>query len=358
VRVALCTPYLRSRVSGVSAFVNDLEAALVERGHDVCVLSPEPGRLSTAVPVGLQSFVLSMWTLRELIKAGGRWTAIHANQPHPQSVAALLASRIRNASLVVTYHSAIPLARTPLSEWAQRACNWVLLHFADHVVFVSTALRDELGRPNDPVIPVGVALAAIPRPVSHPAPRGGGRFTFAFVGRQTESKGYFDLMQVAKQLALRPGAPPFRIVVVGEVPAEEQAARDRWHAELRGIVEDLGVVLGRRKVMEILSTADVLVLPSYREGLPLVLIEAMAVGCVPVASAVGGIPDALHHGSLGVLVAAGDQVALSQAMDWALHHAPEIERMSREGRESILKDFAFDKTLDCYSRLYEQVSRR
>src|SRR5690606_399593 len=68
------------------------------------------------------------------------------------------------------------------------------------------------------------------------------------------------------------------------------------------------------KVAEWMQISDILLLPSYKEGLPSALLEAMATGVVPIASNVGGIPSVIHHGVNGFLLQPGDTDALEAAL--------------------------------------------
>jgi glycosyltransferase involved in cell wall biosynthesis len=101
----------------------------------------------------------------------------------------------------------------------------------------------------------------------------------------------------------------------------ELSARARDHG-LAGRVHLLGL---RSDIAALLSAADVFVLPSLSEGLPLALLEAMFAGCPIVASDVGEVGAALAHGEAGMLVPPGDPAALAEALD-ALLGAPDRAR--------------------------------
>ena len=129
------------------------------------------------------------------------------------------------------------------------------------------------------------------------------------IARFTAQKGHAVLLQ-AMPLILR-RRPTARFVLVGSGPFE---------AECRARARDLGVTqaalfLGRREdVPDLLAMADLLVLPSTFEGLPLVILEAMAAGLAVVASRIGGVDEAVEDGRTGWLVPCGDPAALSDAV--------------------------------------------
>jgi colanic acid/amylovoran biosynthesis glycosyltransferase len=135
------------------------------------------------------------------------------------------------------------------------------------------------------------------------------------VGRICEQKGQLLLMKAAQQLSAR--SAPFELVLVGdgEMRAEIEATIKRY--ELQDKVQITGRVSSERLYDEIVS-ARALVLPSFAEGLPMVIMEAMALRRPIISTFVAGIPELVHPGEHGWLVPAGDVDALFQAMQECL----------------------------------------
>ena len=155
-------------------------------------------------------------------------------------------------------------------------------------------------------------LVCIPNPVALPpavVPRGP-RNVVLFLGRIEPAKGIPELLDAFA--GLRPGVPDALLVCAGEgdIEAAERQAR---RLGLGDAVRFPGWIDGEEK-RAWLARAALFVLPSHAEGLPMSLLEAMAAGLPVVASAVGGIPDVVHDGVNGYLVAPGDRVALLRAM--------------------------------------------
>ena len=131
------------------------------------------------------------------------------------------------------------------------------------------------------------------------------------VGRLSSEKGHAILLQAAARLEKMNEAPDFRVVVVGDGPEKENLLR---------LMARLGI--GQRIVMEgfqpdvrlyyCLST--LLALPSYSEGSPNVLLEAMAAGLPIAATDAGGVPEILEDGVTGLLVQPGDPQAMAEAI--------------------------------------------
>ena len=131
------------------------------------------------------------------------------------------------------------------------------------------------------------------------------------VGRLSSEKGHAILLQAAARLEKMNEAPDFRVVVVGDGPEQENLQR---------LTARLGI--GQRIVMEgfqpdvrpyyCLST--LLALPSYSEGSPNVVLEAMAAGLPIAATAAGGVPEILEDGVTGLMVTPGDPQAMAEAI--------------------------------------------
>ncbi|HXO22755.1 MAG TPA: glycosyltransferase family 4 protein, partial [Thermoanaerobaculia bacterium] len=150
---------------------------------------------------------------------------------------------------------------------------------------------------------------------------GGGRRDgcLLFVGRLRIRKGVEVLLAALHRLA--PEHPDLRLLVAGD--GEHRRALERKTAELglQSAVTFLGRTSGAR-VQELLAEARALVVPSIYEGMPLVVLEAMAAGVPVVASAVSGIPEVVEDGITGWLVPPEDPAALAAALATVLA-APE-----------------------------------
>jgi colanic acid/amylovoran biosynthesis glycosyltransferase len=169
-----------------------------------------------------------------------------------------------------------------------------------------------------------------------------GRFTVLSVGTLHEVKGQTHLVEACR--LLREDGIDVVCDLVGDGPDRKALSRQIEAAGLRGRVN----LLGRRdrsEVAELLRKADVLVAPSVptrrgkREGIPVVLMEAMASGVPVVASRVSGIPELVQDGVSGLLVTPGDPRSLADAL--ARLHADSAlrEALAREARTTVEAEF-------------------
>jgi glycosyltransferase involved in cell wall biosynthesis len=130
-----------------------------------------------------------------------------------------------------------------------------------------------------------------------------------FAGRLNPEKGLSTLIDAIAQLDV-----PVELFIAGGGPEMPKIQLEAQKAGIADSVHFLGVVPWGERLFSVMQDADLLVLPSVSEGLPLVLLEAMANGLVPIASAVGGIPEIVKDGVNGLLVAPSNAAQLCQTI--------------------------------------------
>jgi glycosyltransferase involved in cell wall biosynthesis len=174
--------------------------------------------------------------------------------------------------------------------------------------------------------------------------------TILFLGRLDRVKRPLLLVDIAEELLRRSGAS-FRFVVAGDGPELKPLQlklRKRkldGHFELRGFVEDPS---------SLLAEADVLLLPSRAEGLPLAVLEAIASGCPVVAANVGSVGEAVDE-TCGLLIDAGhgEVSRFAAALDRILDDAELRQRMGAAGRRRVESLFDLAAARAAYSRLFD-----
>jgi glycosyltransferase involved in cell wall biosynthesis len=146
-----------------------------------------------------------------------------------------------------------------------------------------------------------------------------------------------------------------RFVLVGSLDPDNPASVSRaeieqWVSE--GVVEWWG---HSEDMAATLARADLVCLPSYREGLPKVLLEAMACGKACIATDVPGCRDAIRHEDNGLLVPARDAAALASAIRRLCDHPDECQRMGVRGRERALEEFSQERVIEATLSVYREA---
>ncbi|WP_349236459.1 glycosyltransferase family 4 protein [Devosia sp. MC521] len=256
----------------------------------------------------------------------------------------------------------LPVLRTEhlpylLTSKVQQAEYAAMLLSVDRVIAVSQDVADtyadRIGR---------FRIAVIPNGIVPPAPSQGSRAAVRAelglaesaplvltIARFTTQKDHASLLKAVPYVLLQ--HPDARFVFVGEGPERDRIADSVHKAGLEKTVTLLG---GRGDVPDLLTAADLFVLPSLFEGLPLVLLEAMAVGVPIVGTAVDGIIEAV-----GVdhpfLVKAGDPLLLAAAIGIALGDAVAARAAGSAGRSRFLRHFQADRMAKQTSAQYADL---
>lgn len=224
------------------------------------------------------------------------------------------------------------------------------LRRADRVIAVSVQLQQWIvsivGTSKVRTISNPAASCAIPHPCMR-APS-----TMLFLGHIEQSKGAFDLIRAMP--AILAACPDARLRLCGDGQVDRARALARSLA-LGDRVEILGWV-DQRCREHLLRQTSVFVLPSYFEGLPMSLLEAMANALPVVASKVGGIPEAVTDGVEGLLVKPGDIQAISSSVSRILQHPGEATRMGLAGRARTQSQYSTRRMMAALEALYDELA--
>jgi glycosyltransferase involved in cell wall biosynthesis len=182
---------------------------------------------------------------------------------------------------------------------------------------------------------------------------------FLFVGRMVHEKGIRELLEAFSRVCRRFSS--IKLLMVGGVFEGERDVADNRRI-LDGLSDDclnriifLGI---RDDVPEIMNAADVFVLPSYREGLPLSIIEAMAMGKAIIASRIRGCRELVLDQQNGLLCSRQDVDDLVRVMECYAQEQNLIDKHGAKSRELYLKQYRLDATLQIQMRIYSEIEKK
>jgi teichuronic acid biosynthesis glycosyltransferase TuaC len=265
------------------------------------------------VPVAVPLYLASLVPYHALVRAAdvvlGTWA-------YPDGCAAILAARAFGKPCVVKVHGTDvnTIAKRP----SVRAILRRVLPHADALVAVSTGLGDELEELGVPRARIHLVRNGVDKAVFTPRDKGEARRTLGvsptakvvlFVGRLETGKGMAELLTAIPLVRARVAEALFVVLGDGE-----------WSERIAKAAADAGGAIlapGTKPLKEVaawLAACDVLTLPSWMEGTPNVVLEALASGRPAVATNVGGIPQVLPDPSAGKLVPPRDAAALAAAL--------------------------------------------
>jgi glycosyltransferase involved in cell wall biosynthesis len=351
-------------IGGAQVYVASLLPALA-REFDVTVAAHGTGWLTDRAadagvpfvtlrhvrrPIHLFQDVLGLTELIRLM-ARLRPDIVHANSSKAGILGRIAATLAGVPVRIFTVHGwAFRAYEPPLSTgylWADRAMRRITTRT---ICVAETELESGIRAGTcDParsvVIPNAVSLD---RPQRRHPERLDGPATVLAVGRLRAPKDFLTLVRAA---ALAP-AGTLRVLIAGEGPDRPRLEAEIARLGMAGTVELLGE---REDVAELLATADVFVLPSRSEGMPMSVLEAMAAGVPVVASRVGGVPELVRDGVTGTLVAAEDPGALAAALSALATDAGARARLGAAGRARAEAEFGLDMWRQAHVDLYRDA---
>jgi colanic acid/amylovoran biosynthesis glycosyltransferase len=220
------------------------------------------------------------------------------------------------------------------------------IHAADFIVCISAYTQSQLMKlsPYEDWSKFSVAHLGVDPSQWAPEPKPSSRapfdvqtpFEILCVGRLTPAKGQHLLIDAVDRL-LQQGRP-VRLRLVGDGPDAASLRVSAAHIAIPQAVLFEGAV-NQDRILSFYRTADAFCLPSFAEGLPVVLMEAMALQIPCVSTSITGIPELIRDGIDGLLVPASDLKSLVEALARLMDEAELRRRLGESGRSRVLKHF-------------------
>jgi glycosyltransferase involved in cell wall biosynthesis len=308
-----------------------------------------------AFPVGRGSLPSTILALARRLRAE-EVDLVHAHDFKTDALG-LAAGRLAGKPVVTTLHGYIAVSG---KSRLYRALDHWLLARMKRVIAVSEAMASDLrarGVPSERlrVIRNGIRADRYPYGSRSGAldalmPVAPGRRIIGHVGRLSPEKG--QALAIRALPAILSRVPGAFLVLAGAGPDEERLRRLVTELSLEGRVHFLG---HRDDVTQVFAALDLLVLSSDTEGLPNVVLEAMALGVPVVATAVGGTPELVTDGLTGRLVPKGDEAALASAVVEALLAPDRSRAMALEARRLVEDRFVMEALVRETHRLYREI---
>lgn len=175
--------------------------------------------------------------------------------------------------------------------------------------------------------------------------------TISFLGRVGKRKGVHDLLKA--MVKVKQQCPGAKLMIGGDGDIEKYRVMAR-DLGLESQVEFLGWVSGQHK-LDVLRQTQIYCLPSYNEGFPMGILEAMSAGIAVVSTYAGGIPDAISDGKEGILVKAGDSEALADALIELLTNQEMNQDYTQNAKQKFDEHFSVQAIIPQVQRIYDDL---
>ncbi len=315
----------------------------------------------------------STWVLFSYLRRQ-RFDIIHVHTPIASLIGRLAATWARVPIRIYTahgfyFHDDMPRMQRrfhiALEKFGARFSDFI---FTQSDEDRQTAIREKICRPEriltigngvnlerfDPAKVTEAEIVRLREEFSIPA----GTKVIGMVGRMVREKGYFEFFEAAAVVIRQ--IPNVRFLVIGDVLESDydnsKLELERWIHQLG--VRDKVLFTGMRDdVPQILSLVDIYTLPSYREGMPRSILEAMAMARPVVATNIRGCREEVVHEETGLIVPPRNSQALARAFMELLNDPERAQRYGIKGRERVVQYFSEKQVLERQMQVYEQLIR-
>jgi len=312
--------------------------------------------------LGALSFMI-MGTLT-LLRHRRKYQVIHSHQIYSPTTIGWIAARLLGRPLVINLHlggeqgDIQRLLRNP--RMGRLRLN-VLKRDADAFIAISKEILEEMRAEGIPEDKIHFLVNAVDPAVFHPVDTEAKQAMrqklglpvdspiAIFIGRLEQIKGVHDLLA-----AWRDVPDPAHLVIVG-TGGQEDTLKAYALEHLSGRVTFTGK---RDNIPEFLQATDTWVLPSYGEGLPVALLEAMSTGIPVVTTPVGAIPEIITTDENGLLVESGDVPALTEALKRAIQDDETMRQIGSKARQTVIDGYSLDSVSNEYKTLFESLVKK
>jgi glycogen(starch) synthase len=352
-------------MGGVEVLAAKLLPALQGRGHKFIVIAPKcysnlaEHEQYNGIPIYRLPFqnryaektidyVLDIRRQVLKIKQEFHPDLVHINAVSRGDFFHLTTNNAHRVPSLVTLHGQWEREIEPVVEHTLRGADWIvgcsraILHRASQLApEISCRSSVILNGVDEPPLP--------PEPPPFDAPR------ILYLGRLAHEKG-IDLALTAFATIMG-RFPHARLIIAGDGPLKGDLQTQAIACGVAHAVDFIGWV-APKAVPSLINASTIVLLPSRRDSLPLVALEAASMARPIVASNVGGLPEVVVHRETGLLVEKEDIRALGDAVSYLLHHPDVAVSMGRAARRRAEKIFSWERHVDAYDALYQKFARQ
>jgi glycosyltransferase involved in cell wall biosynthesis len=371
--VCMITRELPPDSGGIGYYVYNLSRKLIERGHEVTIITRgTKSRFTQEVVEGIRVFKVSFFPIypfhiwvhgafvRTLLKSlGPKLDLVHMHSPlvPPIKTSLPVITTVHTPSKIdANYHEILDfysLAERVQSRVFYPPLESKLFSISDSITAVSSSVAGELGSYGLDVGKIAVVGNGVDEktfiPIHH---HESAEKYVLYTGVLRARKGLFDLLECAEYVCRV--HPTVHFVICGTGPFFSKMKEEIRRRKLQERIVLQGYVK-RDKLVQLYQNATLHVVPSHYEGLPTVLLEAMSCGLPVVATNVGGNSDVISSGKNGFLVPPKSPQELAKVILKLLDDDKLRKEIGKAARKTIEKSYTWDKIADNIQKCYEDM---
>jgi colanic acid/amylovoran biosynthesis glycosyltransferase len=289
----------------------------------------------------LEAVVVGRWMRRN------RLQHLHVHFAIATSIVAMIVKKVYGTPYSITVHGPNEFYDVTRERLRQK------IEGASFLCCISSFCRSQLMSVAPPrhwekleVCPLGVDPA-----VFQPRHTATGKFQIVCVGRLMARKGQAVLLAATAKLLER--GQRVHLSLIGDGPDRQALEIEAARLNIRGDVTFHGWI-NQGRIREFLEQADVFVLPSFAEGVPVSLMEAMAMEIPCISTFIAGIPELIHSGENGILTPASDAGMLAAAIETLIDDPALRIRLARAGRRTVVESYDLRSNTERLAALFRR----
>jgi colanic acid/amylovoran biosynthesis glycosyltransferase len=332
-----------ARAIFVGFFRSPLKMVAMAHGAVTLTLIKGPKSLKKALGYFIEAVLLVNAAQKQKVRH------VHVHFANPAATVALIASRSGAFQYSLSIHGPDVFYNTETNLLTEKVVE------ATFVRCISHYCRSQLCRliPFEDWPKLTIVRCGVDPGVFTPRPVPGNKIPqLLCVGRLTRNKGQHILIEACTRL--KDSATPFHVTFVGD--GEDRASLER-QVSISGLEKEVTFTgaMGQDGVKAIYRTADLFILPSFAEGVPVVLMEAMAMEIPVISTCINGIPELIDSGDNGILVSPGDAEALFLKIKLLIEEPLLRARMGQQARRKVEEAYNLSTNCNQLVSLFEQV---
>ncbi|AFV24613.1 phosphatidylinositol glycan-class A [Methanolobus psychrophilus R15] len=355
---------------GIGNYIYNMSQQFIRKGHKVTVITRggihrtqkeefhgiELYRVPFVLAYPIHVHIHGLF-LRKLLKSiEQKFDVVHVHTPLPPLINSKLPSLLTfhspmlKGAEVIKIQDLFSLATNFQAKFISYPLEKRLIEKSNLVTAVSKRVADELEDYGLKVNEIHITSNGVDETVFLPAYRSKvNRKYVLYTGRISYGKGLSELIECAKNIC--DSRDDIDFILAGDGPLLEELQKKVTNSGLQERIRFLGRV-SRQNIVELYRNATIFAFPSYYEGLPGSLLEAMSCELSIVATEVPGNIDLIDHNVNGILVPSKDSVALADSILVLLEQEELCEKLGKEARKKVMQEFTWnaisDNILNCY----------
>ena len=375
-KICFVSPYSPRSINGIGTFLINLSKQLQKNGHSFLLLTKHvPNEFVMDDVFNCDNFIevtpidkkylsnihFTLSILKHIFKNRSNIDILHLQQPHMICAFSAIFGRLLRIPVITTIHLKSPPSKNRMKHTINKFLERITLDLSNLVTFVSEDTKKTFEYNFGVVIKNGVDVDYFNRNVNRRTEMRqklglNDDLILIFASRWTKNKGIYELLNALSKIQSLTDCS-VKLLLLGSGDSTGETPKVMEQIEKLKIEHNVKVVgaVDSKYLRDYFCASDVFVLPSYLEGLPMVLLEVMSCGLTPIVSKVGGNAELVKNGKNGFLISPHNVNDLTQTILWCINNKDKLQNIGNNAAETVRSNFSIEKMTEEYINEYNKL---